>query len=654
MTAAPGESSPTPVPARDRGARMIRDALDGERIRFRPWGHAVHASIDGGPEFLVGDVGSRSLRRGRRYMRALYESVEGHQPNGEALRVMLDTLTTAAEAARAAHPGPEPEPASEVGTAPPHDDAEDGAPAVFVREGGEKKSQADHVIALVERDEAEFFRTPGDDLYVRLVVRGRIEIWLIGSRDFRRYIRRRYYEEYEKAVRSEAVSDALGVFEGRALVGPERDVHTRVAPHRGALYVDLGDRQRRIVKITARGWKIVRRTSVCFRRPAGMLPLPIPQRGGSVDELRRLLNVPDEDGWTLLIGFLIGAFHPLGPYIVLVLIGERGTAKSTATRLAIMLVDPKDAPLRRPPKDERDLAIAARHGRLIAFNNLSRLSGDLSDAVSALATEGGFTTRLLYSNDEEARFRDRRPIILNGIPDFVTRGDLADRSVKVTLHPIAPDQRREESVLLAEFERVRPRVLGALFDALAHALATVAQVVLPTLPRMADAVKWITAAEPALGWEPGRFLAALDRATSEAATNVVEADVVALAVRRFASTTPWRGSAGDLLRALERQDPDVTKSKFWPRTPQGMAGGLRRCAPDLRSIGVILAQDPVEDRARRTRLWNLHLATADGPTGSPATNPTEFDFGSADADTLCPDCGVLASDGHECDPGVVS
>ena len=45
---------------------------------------------------------------------------------------------------------------------------------------------------------------------------------------------------------------------------------------------------------------------------------PLPVRGGSIEEFRPLFNLPDDDSWVLLVGFLVGALHPAGPYIVLV------------------------------------------------------------------------------------------------------------------------------------------------------------------------------------------------------------------------------------------------------------------------------------------------------------------------------------------------
>ena len=52
-----------------------------------------------------------------------------------------------------------------------------------------------------------------------------------------------------------------------------------------------------------------------------------------------------------------------------------------------------------------------------------------------LASGGGFAIRQLYTDQDEVLFDAARPIILNGIEDVVTRPDLADRGLFLTLPP---------------------------------------------------------------------------------------------------------------------------------------------------------------------------------------------------------------------------
>jgi hypothetical protein len=97
--------------------------------------------------------------------------------------------------------------------------------------------------------------------------------------------------------------------------------------------------------------------------------------------------------------------------------------------------------VRTRPREKRDLFIPASNSWVQCFDNISGLPGWLSDELCKLSTGGGLSTRELYTDDEEIILDVRRPIILNGITDFVTHQDLIDRSILVEYSPIEEDQR---------------------------------------------------------------------------------------------------------------------------------------------------------------------------------------------------------------------
>jgi hypothetical protein len=82
--------------------------------------------------------------------------------------------------------------------------------------------------------------------------------------------------------------------------------------------------------------------------------------------------------------------------------------------------------------------------------------------MSGSCSGGAFSTRRLFTDQEEILFAAARPIILNGIEKVITRPDLADRAILLMLAPIAERQRRPETALWREVELARPRILGAL------------------------------------------------------------------------------------------------------------------------------------------------------------------------------------------------
>jgi hypothetical protein len=73
----------------------------------------------------------------------------------------------------------------------------------------------------------------------------------------------------------------LDLLEARAQFdGAERAVHLRVAEHAGHIYFDLADAGWRAVEIGPGGWRVIESPPVRFRRPAGMLPLPVRIKSG--------------------------------------------------------------------------------------------------------------------------------------------------------------------------------------------------------------------------------------------------------------------------------------------------------------------------------------------------------------------------------------
>jgi hypothetical protein len=191
--------------------------------------------------------------------------------------------------------------------------------------------------------------------------------------------------------------------------------------------------------------------------------------------------------------------------------------------------------------------IAANNGHVLAFDNLSGLPHWLSDALCRLATGGSFAVRQLYTDDEEILFAAARPILLNGIEEVISRPDLGDRAIFLTLPPIGEAHRRPECELWREFATAQPCILGALLDAMVEGLRALGRVQLDTLPRMADFALWATACETAL-WPAGTFARAYAANRRAAIENIIEADPLATCVRAIMASRPmWTGSATDLL-----------------------------------------------------------------------------------------------------------
>jgi hypothetical protein len=436
----------------------------------------------------------------------------------------------------------------------------------------------------------ELFHTASGVAYADFIADGHRETWPIRSKHFRIWLRRCYYQASGAAAGAAVIGSALDLLEARAQFdAPERTVNIRIAEHGGCIYLDLVDEHWRAVEIGPDGWRVLERPPVRFRRSAGMLPLPIPESGGSIEALRPFLNLPDQNDLVLIVAWLLAGLRSGGPYPALVISGEQGSTKTVLSKLLRALVDPNVAPVRALPRDERELMIAANNGHMLAFDNLSGVSPWLSDALCRLASGGSFAVRRLYTDDEEVLFRAARPTLLNGIEDVIGRADLADRAIFLTLQPILEGHRRSESELWREFELARPRILGALLDAVGRGLRAIGSVHVDPLPRMADFALWVTACETGL-WSAGTFIRAYRANRKGAVEGMVDADPIAACVRELMSERSfWNGSAADLLRISSARADRVDNNMAWPKTPRALAGQLRRAQTFLRGLGIDVA-----------------------------------------------------------------
>jgi hypothetical protein len=297
-----------------------------------------------------------------------------------------------------------------------------------------------------------------------------LETWPVKSQTFKRYIAKQFFDVEGKVINSDALSAALNLMEATAMFdGEKHEIHVRVAGHEGNIYIDLCNGSWQVVEVTPIGWQVIDESPVRFRRSRGMVAFPMPESGGSINQLRGFLNV-DDTTWRLIVAWLISSLRPRGPYPLLALFAEQGSGKSTAGRLLRNLVDPNSAPLRSEHRDARDLMIGANNSWCLAYDNLSFVPAWLSDALCRLSTGGGFATRELYTDKDEIIFDAMRPVMLTSIEEVATRSDLLDRCLIVWLAAIPEERRRREEEIVTAFEKVQPQIFGALLDALSGAL----------------------------------------------------------------------------------------------------------------------------------------------------------------------------------------
>lgn len=370
-----------------------------------------------------------------------------------------------------------------------------------------------------------------------------------------------------------------------AVLGPKREFHLRTAELPNGVCIDLGAGRAAIIDES--GYKVTNSAPVSFR-PAN--PLPEPQAPGGLLRLRRYFNI-DDGCFQLIIAWLTFAMLPFGPYPVLHVTGEHGSAKSTVSRILYRLIDGGRSAGSPVPDNKRDLDVMAMHAHLLAFENRSSLSNDGSDWLAMLATGAEDGRRANYTDSDRVIFAARRPILINGIVNVITRPDLADRAIVITLRPIPEDKRRPEAEILKQFETDAPHIMAGLLELISFGLRCRGSVTASALPRMADFAMWGLAIETA-HWPAGSFLEAYRATIQSVSDDVMDEDEVAEAVVALLDQYSgfWQGTASDLLTWMEgymRQKSRRAVSRL-PANARALSERLGRLKPDLRRHGIYM------------------------------------------------------------------
>ncbi len=454
----------------------------------------------------------------------------------------------------------------------------------------------------------ELFKTSDDTLYAEIAVGDHRENWAIKGSIFKDWLRRSYYERTKSAPKKQSLDDCIDTISSKALFeGKVEKVYLRIGHLDDKIYVDLGNRKWEVIEISASGWTVLQKSPVRFRRSKYMQALPYPELSSDltvIQKMKRFFNVETDDDFKLLIGFIVNAFQRNGPYLVLVLYGEQGASKSTVVKLLRALIDPSQVPLRKEPKNADDLMVSAKHSWVLAFDNVSHLPNWLSDDLCRVATGGGLSKRSLFTDDDEIILEAKRPIILNGIAEFVSRGDLASRSITLNLPRISEEDRKTESDFWSEFSRLHSSFFGCILNGVSAALRNEGHVVQNHRLRMADAWQWITAAEGAFGWRAGDSVAAF-RINQESANDAVLSSSLIYPLIRDLAKQEWAGTPTDLLSKLNSMIPGGHSfERGWPTRPRQLTDELRRLAPSLKlaCIEVTMSKTGGSNSERQVRI----------------------------------------------------
>lgn len=483
---------------------------------------------------------------------------------------------------------------------------------------GKKKKPAPAIIAvsLAEKAGDEFWMDMQGRPFVSFSVnrsdgKKRILHTVLDGRYYREELCARYTKfEVNKVLAKEQLNNAIQLLSAKSRKGPNHEVLLRTGESGDAIYITLGTPDGRAVEVTADGWKLVHDTPIRFlHRGEGMGELPEPKHGGTLDDFYRHYNTSPTDALRL-VAVQIAALAGSPSHVIAVIDGGQGTGKSTLGDMVISLVDP---PAQRKQArsnfsaDERNLYIRASHAHMPYFDNISFVDQSSSDMLCRLTTGGSFSTRTLYTDDEERTVSVLRPILVTCIGSPTSRGDFLDRCVMVTALPVAT--RRTEQKVWASFEADRGKLFGFLLTAIQHHLRN-RKTVLEAIengnikaPRMADFAAIIEGAAQFLGLKQGEFSEIMLTAQKLAQAESAMGDPLVIAIHDYLSVEKHeliKIRARDLLSKVKPYETP----RNWPAVNK-VKDRLRRNVQGLAALGITIEVSPPSGRAN-VMLFTLH------------------------------------------------
>lgn len=490
------------------------------------------------------------------------------------------------------------------------------------QEKEERRNQADRLIAYALEDVQELFCDQHGAPHA--LVDG--EPVALTSRCYG-WLRGLMWKEEQRSVSGEYLKTAAGTLAAHAeFSGNVRELHVRAAWHEGGLYYELAPG--RVVKVSAGKWEIVSDAPVLFRHYPNLKPLPDPVRGGGLEDLKRFIRLSGERDLRLYTAYLITLALPHVARPILLATGVMGAGKSTASRLVKRFLDPTAPEAVR--LDPRDFLQKAAHAFIVTLDNQSGMPEWAADTMCRLVTGEADSKRRLYSDDEDVIYEMRRAVLLNGINVPTERGDVLDRSLVIELDRIPDAERKTEDALWEEFERLHPRLLGALFDTLALALAAKPQTKLSRRPRLADWGEYAAAVYEVLGWGAEQFLTDWDEIVRAQNQSTLDGSPVAQAIIKFMEDKDEHTApASELHKQLEEVADglgiSITRDKAWPKSARWLWRRIKEVLPLLAVVGI---QASRRDTRKATEITLRKFPTDDSTNSTPGESREDKPFSS--------------------------
>ncbi len=473
--------------------------------------------------------------------------------------------------------------------------------------------------ALNKNLNAYYFKSPQGGSFIRFIENGVQKIFAIDKNSFSDFVIKKlrhfgFRGGRNRDLANRVIDEMLGLCLD---TDSKEEVSVRVGRSGDDLFVDLGDENGTIVRITPNaGFTLVKESPINFLRPSHQLPLPVPVKMDKFEFMEKwhdLFKFKNKDGNYLLLAYVLQSLIPKnGAFPILILQGPQASGKSTTSRRIKMLIDPSTPLLSGLQRSEDDLFLKASQEHLLAYDNLSRINGDFADIFCRFSTGGGHVKRQLFTNSALMVFDIQRPLLFNGILELSERPDFLDRSIILYTTQLLDSERKIDSAVSQEFEITHPKLLGGLYGILSEVLGKLDDAEKNGLPRMGDYVRIGLILDKVLGYPEGHFLKLYQNHVDHKLHDMFESSPFCLAIEAGLNKSPslsfsgettipkhgyLEGSLTTLYNFFFKSKPKGYGTDL-PNGPKTFRGYLERYKPVLDSRGIDFGELPRTSTSR--------------------------------------------------------
>lgn len=454
----------------------------------------------------------------------------------------------------------------------------------------DKTKETQEEIILGIADKLDIYRTNMDEVYVKLNINNRISHLNVGSDKFKRWITLEYYSKTKRMPSTENIGKAVNLIKAKSMLQDQVTIGKRCSVIDENIYYDLMNNKGEVVKVSKDGWTITTNSECIFDSNTSMKEQVRPIEYESLDILDKYFRYKDTNHLILQKIALVSLFIDNIQRPICVLHGEKGSAKTSTMKLIRNIVDPSSVPTTSLPRTVDDLAVTLSNQYLICFDNIDRISNDISDLLCTAVTGGGYAKRKLYTDSEQQVMYFKKGIVLNGINVVATRPDLLDRCILLELERIPSSERIGENELNKRIEEDMPKILGAIFTIISKAMNKYKSIKLKDLGRLTDFTRWGYAIAEVSGIGGDVFLKAYLNNQNDSNYEAIQSNPVGEAIIKFMeSNRKWDGTSTELLKELikvaEEENINVSSSG-WPKAANSLSRRLNEIKSNLQDIGI--------------------------------------------------------------------